>query len=152
MFGGTTIYNVEIWTHPIEITTIKKLVVWSSRCIYIYIFAYGFVLIPNFQHLDSAEPPETSKKPNPITFYWVVVSHIFSCFTPTWGWDDPIWLAHIFSNGSVQPPTCLRFLRLQHTCKPKPLTESEVRGCWHVFYTCFEALMEFGASTGHLFK
>ena len=47
------------------------------------------VLIPNFQHLDSAEPQKPPKKPNPITFYWVVVSHIFSCFTPTWG-DDPI--------------------------------------------------------------
>ena len=73
-------FYVEIWNHPIE-TTIKN---WLFGVPCVDIHTLLAVLIPNFQQLDSAEPPETSKNTNPTTFYWVVVSHTFSCFTPTW--------------------------------------------------------------------
>ena len=53
-----------IWNHPIE-TTIKKLVVWSSR----------IVKVQGDHH--------------PQKVNWVVATHIFFIFSHTWG-NDPI--------------------------------------------------------------
>ena len=37
-------------------------------------------------------------------------SNIFSCFTPDFvGFHDPIWRAHIFQTGLVQPPTSIAY-------------------------------------------
>ena len=80
MFGGTTIFYVEIWNHPIETTlenglfgipgiSIYIIYIYLHMGSYIYVYIYMYtllaVLIPNFQHLDSAEPPETSQKTQP---------------------------------------------------------------------------------------
>ena len=49
----------------------------------------------------------------------VVVSNIFGIFTPKIGERFPIWLAHIFSNGLVQPST--RKVDISHLGTPRHL-------------------------------
>ena len=62
----------------------------------------------------------------PRTRWWFQICFIF---TPTWG-NDPIWLAHIFLNGLVQPPTrwvlSLHFFYKSHMKQGKKMTVRDV--------------------------